>query len=148
MSIILWHVRWKPEQSNQKRRPLLSYGTVWFRESREVQVMAESAVSSLETEPSEVAADSRLWWRCGRRRGFHCCKPLRSNAEIVLRRQPARMRARELRNVHCSKMLPSSAVKIVAGNSICVWEWVITRISFGAAVREQWGREEQPVLED
>jgi hypothetical protein len=26
--MIMWHVRWKPELFNWKRRPLLGYGTV------------------------------------------------------------------------------------------------------------------------
>jgi hypothetical protein len=41
----------------------------------------ESAVSSWETDSSEVVADSRRWWRRERQRIVHCFKSLRSNAE-------------------------------------------------------------------
>jgi hypothetical protein len=43
----------------------------------------ETAVASWETDPSEVAADCRPWWRLGRWRSAHCCKSFRSNAELV-----------------------------------------------------------------
>jgi hypothetical protein len=47
---------------------------------------SEYAVISWDTGPSEVVADDRPWWR---RRSPHCCKPLRSNAEFVVRQSPA-----------------------------------------------------------
>jgi hypothetical protein len=33
--------------------------------------------------------DSRLWWKRGRLWSPHYCKPLRSNAELVVRQSPA-----------------------------------------------------------
>jgi hypothetical protein len=53
--------------------------------------------------------------------GPHCYRPLRSNAELVVRQTPARedMSPR----AHCWKRLPSSAVKTVTANtSLCVTE--------------------------
>jgi hypothetical protein len=41
----------------------------------------ESAVSSWDTDPTEVFTDSPPWWRHGRWRSPGCCKPLHSNAK-------------------------------------------------------------------
>jgi hypothetical protein len=49
----------------------------------------ETAVSSWETDPSEVVADCRPWWRLGRRRSAHCFKSVCSNAELVGRESSA-----------------------------------------------------------
>jgi hypothetical protein len=45
------------------------------------EVIAASAVSSLETDSLEAVANSRPWRRRGRRSSPHCCKPLRGNVE-------------------------------------------------------------------
>jgi hypothetical protein len=43
-----------------------------------------------QTSPSlRLLCDDRLWWRWGRRRIPYCCKPLRSNAELIERLSPA-----------------------------------------------------------
>jgi hypothetical protein len=57
-------------------------------QSREFE-SSESAVSSWGPDPPEVAADGPPWWRRGRQRSPYCCKPLRSNAELVVIQSPA-----------------------------------------------------------
>jgi hypothetical protein len=59
-------------EENQSRRGLAGWESVEIR---------EFVVNSWETNPSEVVAGGRPWWRRGRRRSPHCCKSLRSNDE-------------------------------------------------------------------
>jgi hypothetical protein len=78
----------------------------------------ESAVRSWEIVPSEIFADSRPWWRTGRRSSPTVVTRWVATLNILWdRRQPARTWSRKHRNVHCFRILPSSAVKTVTGNT-------------------------------
>jgi hypothetical protein len=54
------------------------------RVSREIESLQnlESAISSWKTDPREIFADGRRLWKRGGWRSIHCCKTLRSNAEL------------------------------------------------------------------
>jgi hypothetical protein len=66
-------------------------GYIWRLETQTSlsRKSSESAVSSWETDASEIVADGRSLWRCGKWRSFHCCKLLRSNFCLVVRQSPA-----------------------------------------------------------
>jgi hypothetical protein len=62
---------------------------VSLKESKEVK-SSESAVSSWETDPSEVVASGRPWWRRGRRRS-----PIVVSRCVADTHQPAKAEAAE-----------------------------------------------------
>lgn len=111
----LWHALWKPEYFNQKKCPLLVYGTMnsdpamEYVKSRNTTngkgVLCGSApmmttsnnrgsvggdVFWWEPRPSEVVTDGGPWWRRTRRRSPHFlsrCIATPSSCEIVAGRQ-------------------------------------------------------------
>lgn len=60
--------------------PLIGY--IWRIETQTSEYGLEPGVSRWETDPSEVATDSRSRWRRGRRRSTNCWKPLHRNSEV------------------------------------------------------------------